>query len=164
MLSHGYPRAVTWIRHGVAAERLGVSRVPVREALKILQGEGHVEYQPHHGYSVSRLDLDDFTHLVHILWDAIDVNRSLYYTDVSNRYRVRAEHAGIVQAAAVEAHAEELVTLANRESGLVVAPSARRRWSGSPTPSPTRMCRSTRCPRRCGKPTRGTCNVGSTVC
>jgi len=33
------------IRQEVVAERLGVSRVPVREALKILQGEGQVEYQ-----------------------------------------------------------------------------------------------------------------------
>ena len=164
------------IRQEVLAERLGVSRVPVREALKILQGEGQVEYQPHRGYSVTRLDLDDLrevyrirqlleteaarisvaaftdaeikalseaardvdlagdvedfvamsaanrrfhfllvegagmnrlTHLVRILWDATDVYRSFYYTDVSNRYRVRAEHAGIVQAAA--AHDTERV-------------------------------------------------------
>jgi len=157
------------IRQELLAERLGVSRVPVREALKILQGEGQVEYQPHRGYSVTRLDLHDLrevyrirqlleteaarisvpalsgaeikalseaardvdlagdvedyvamseanrrfhfllvegagmnrlTHLVRILWDATDVYRSFYYTDVSNRYRVRAEHAGIVQAAA----------------------------------------------------------------
>jgi len=164
------------IRQEVLAERLGVSRVPVREALKILQGEGQVEYQPHRGYSVTRLDLDDLrevyrirqlleteaarisvtaftdaeikalsgaardvdlagdvedfvamseanrrfhfllvegagmnrlTHLVRILWDATDVYRSFYYTDLSNRYRVRAEHAGIVQAAA--AHDTERV-------------------------------------------------------
>ncbi len=157
------------IRQKVLAERLGVSRVPVREALKILQGEGQVEYRPHRSYSVTRLDLDDLrevyrirqlleteaarisvptftdadvkalseaardvdlagddedyvamseanrrfhfllvegagmdrlTHLSRILWDATDVYRSFYFTDVSNRYRVRAEHAGIVQAAA----------------------------------------------------------------
>ncbi len=157
------------IAQAIVAERLGVSRVPVREALKILQGEGQVEYLPHHGYSVTRLDLDDLreayrirqlleteaarvsvpgfgpeqvaalarvarevddagdredyvamavanrrfhfllveeagmprlTHLVRILWDATDVYRSFYYTDVANRHRVRAEHAGIVQAVA----------------------------------------------------------------
>lgn len=151
------------------AERLGLSRVPVREALKILQGEGQVEYEPHHGYSVTRLDLDDLreayrirqlleteaarisvprfgpedvrvlaqaardvddagdaedyvtmaaanrrfhfllvegaqmprlTHLVRILWDATDVYRSFYYADADNRHRVRAEHAGIVNAVA----------------------------------------------------------------
>jgi DNA-binding GntR family transcriptional regulator len=159
------------IRQEVVAERLGVSRVPVREALKILQGEGQVEYQPHHGYSVTRLDLEDLrevyrirqlleteaarisvpafnreevralseaardvdlagevedyvamseanrrfhfllvegagmdrlTHLVRILWDATDVYRSFYYTNVTNRYRVRAEHAGIVKAATAQ--------------------------------------------------------------
>jgi DNA-binding GntR family transcriptional regulator len=47
------------IAQATVAEHLGVSRVPLREALKILQGEGQVEYQPHHGYSVTRLDLDD---------------------------------------------------------------------------------------------------------
>lgn len=157
------------IAQATLAERLGVSRVPVREALKILQGEGQVEYQPHHGYSVTRLDLDDLreayrirqlleteaarisvpefgpeqisalaraardvddagdrqdyaamaeanrrfhfllvegagmprlTHLVRILWDSTDVYRSFYYTDAANRHRVRAEHAGIVQAVA----------------------------------------------------------------
>ena len=155
------------IAQAIVAERLGVSRVPVREALKILQGEGQVEYLPHHGYSVTRLDLEDLreayrirqlleteaarisipgfgqeevaalaraarevddagdhedyaamavanrrfhfllvegagmprlTHLVRILWDATDVYRSFYYTDATNRHRVRAEHAGIVQA------------------------------------------------------------------
>jgi len=164
------------IRQSVVAERLGVSRVPVREALKILQGEGQVEYQAHHGYVVTRLDLDDLrevyrirqlleseaarisvpaftaadiaalsaaasdvdraadvedyeamseanrrfhfllvegagmdrlTHLVRILWDATDVYRSFYYRDASSRYRVRAEHAGIVKAA--EHHDAEAV-------------------------------------------------------
>lgn len=157
------------IAQATLAQRLGVSRVPVREALKILQGEGQVEYQPHHGYSVTRLDLDDLreayrirqlleteaaqisipafgpadvaalaqaarevddagdredyaamatanrrfhfllvegaglprlTHLVNILWDATDAYRSFYYADAANRHRVRAEHAGIVQAVA----------------------------------------------------------------
>lgn len=153
----------------VLAERLGVSRVPVREALKILQGEGRVEYRPHHGYSVTQLDLADlreayrirqlleteaailsvpaFTHadvealaeaaravdvagdaedyaamteanrrfhfllvegagmprltnLVRLLWDSTDVYRAFYYSFEGNRYRVRAEHAAIVQAVA----------------------------------------------------------------
>jgi DNA-binding GntR family transcriptional regulator len=38
------------------AEQLGVSRVPVREALKMLEGEGQVSYAPHRGYFVTELD------------------------------------------------------------------------------------------------------------
>lgn len=41
------------------AEELGVSKLPVREALKILEGEGQVTYRPHRGYVVAELDLDE---------------------------------------------------------------------------------------------------------
>lgn len=49
----------TPIRQESIASALGVSRVPVREALKILDGEGQVTYRPHRGYSVTELSLDD---------------------------------------------------------------------------------------------------------
>lgn len=41
----------------------GVSRVPVREALKTLQGEGMVEHLPRQGYAVSRLTRDEYLEL-----------------------------------------------------------------------------------------------------
>lgn len=47
------------IRPDAIAEQLGVSAVPVREALRILEGEGHVSYRPHRGYLVTELDIDD---------------------------------------------------------------------------------------------------------
>ncbi|WP_460464434.1 GntR family transcriptional regulator [Arthrobacter pigmenti] len=37
------------LRQDALAERFGVSRVPLREALKTLEGEDQVVYEPHRG-------------------------------------------------------------------------------------------------------------------
>lgn len=47
------------IRQDTISHELGVSRVPLREALKTLEAEGQVIYQPHRGYSVAELSLAD---------------------------------------------------------------------------------------------------------
>ncbi|MEB3368563.1 GntR family transcriptional regulator [Saccharopolyspora mangrovi] len=47
------------IRQDSIAAGMGVSRVPLREALKTLEAEGQVVYQPHRGYSVAELSLAD---------------------------------------------------------------------------------------------------------
>jgi len=43
------------IRQSAAAEQLGLSIIPVREALKTLAGEGMVTYAPQRGYTVTEL-------------------------------------------------------------------------------------------------------------
>lgn len=47
------------IRPDAVGEELGVSAVPVREALRILEGESQVRYRPHRGYLVTELDIKD---------------------------------------------------------------------------------------------------------
>src|SRR5665647_3767585 len=46
--------------------QLGVSRVPLREALKILEGEGQVTYAAHRGYFVTELSLADLIEVYRI--------------------------------------------------------------------------------------------------
>lgn len=48
------------------AVQLGVSRVPLREALKILEGEGQVRYVAHRGYFVTELSLSDLLEVYRI--------------------------------------------------------------------------------------------------
>jgi DNA-binding GntR family transcriptional regulator len=45
------------------AEELGVSRIPVREALRVLEGERQVSYEPHRGYFVTELRFADLIEL-----------------------------------------------------------------------------------------------------
>jgi DNA-binding GntR family transcriptional regulator len=52
------------------AEQLGVSRVPIRDALKVLVGEDQVVHIPHRGYFVAEMDitdLEEIQRLRHIL-------------------------------------------------------------------------------------------------
>jgi DNA-binding GntR family transcriptional regulator len=56
----------TQIVQDAFAERLGLSRVPVREALKILEGEGQVRYSPHRGYRVTELDVSELLEIYRI--------------------------------------------------------------------------------------------------
>jgi len=54
------------IRPDAIGSELGVSAVPVREALRILEGEGHVHNRPHKGYVITELDFDDLNEIYRI--------------------------------------------------------------------------------------------------
>ncbi|NGY60318.1 GntR family transcriptional regulator [Lentzea sp. NEAU-D13] len=54
------------------AQVFGVSRIPVREALKTLIGEGLVEHQPNLGYQVARLTLHEL-HELYVVREVLEV-------------------------------------------------------------------------------------------
>lgn len=51
------------VRQEYWAQRLGVSRVPIREALKMLVGDQLVSHDPHRGYFVSKLAMSDMAEI-----------------------------------------------------------------------------------------------------
>jgi len=62
----GELRPGTSLRQDVIAERLGFSRVPVREALKILEAENLVRYVPRRGYTVTALEFGELAEIYNI--------------------------------------------------------------------------------------------------
>jgi DNA-binding GntR family transcriptional regulator len=66
MLASGKLKPGQQIIQDALASRLGVSRVPVREALKTLQAEGRVIHDPHRGYFVASLSVEDLTEIYHL--------------------------------------------------------------------------------------------------
>ncbi|MEP6619905.1 MAG: GntR family transcriptional regulator [bacterium] len=62
ILRGAYPEGEP-LRQDAIADELGVSRIPVREALRQLEAEGLVTFSPHRGAVVSTLSLDEITEL-----------------------------------------------------------------------------------------------------
>jgi DNA-binding GntR family transcriptional regulator len=98
------------------AERFGVSRVPLREALKILEGEGQVTYRPHRGYFVAELDLDDLREVYRI--------RDLLETEAITTAVAKITEAEL---ASIE-HALQDVERASADRDLVAMTEANRRF------------------------------------
>jgi DNA-binding GntR family transcriptional regulator len=90
------------IRQDALAEELQVSRVPLREALKTLQGEGLVTYQAHRGYCVETLSLDDLREVYRIreLLEEEAVRRAVARLTDSDLDRLEAAQDEVERAAA----------------------------------------------------------------
>ncbi len=88
------------IRPDAVGEELGVSAVPVREALRILEGEGHVTNRPHRGYVVAELDIDDLTEIYRIreLLEEEAVRRAIPKLDADDLAELRSTIAEMAKA------------------------------------------------------------------
>jgi DNA-binding GntR family transcriptional regulator len=86
------------------AARLHTSRVPVREALKILEGEGQVLSTPHRGYFVAKLSVDDLTELYRIreILEKEAVQKALPRMTDDDRREIRELVIAVEEAAAAD--------------------------------------------------------------
>ncbi|WP_188189973.1 GntR family transcriptional regulator [Nonomuraea sp. SYSU D8015] len=90
------------IRQDALAEELQVSRVPLREALKTLEGEGLVTHKAHKGYCVAMLSLDDLREVYRIreLLEEEAVRRAVARLTDADLDRLEAAQAEVERAAA----------------------------------------------------------------
>lgn len=108
------------IRQEAIAERLGVSRVPLREALRILEGEGRVIHLPHRGYHVPELSLSEL-HEVFWIRGILETQAARLATEQLTTADIErivvAQHVAEAAITQGDAHA---MTTANREFHFAV--------------------------------------------
>jgi len=117
--------AVEWLRQAIVAgvlkpgeripqeeiaERIGVSLIPVREALRVLEGEGQVTYRPRRGYAVTVLRIEDLTEIYELrrLLEGQAVRRALADLDDVALARMTRAAADCADAAAAGDISREL--------------------------------------------------------
>lgn len=92
----------TQVVQDALAAQLGVSRVPLREALKVLEGEGHVTYFPHRGYFVTELSVADLVEAYRLraLLEAEAITAAVAALDDDDIAHIDAMRAAVEAAAA----------------------------------------------------------------
>lgn len=105
------------LRQDALAKRFGVSRVPLREAFKVLESEGQVIYEPHRGHKVATLSLDDLLEVYRL--------RQLLETEAARAALTTSPAPGVLQA--LHAAAAEVET-ASAAGDLLRMTEANRRF------------------------------------
>jgi DNA-binding GntR family transcriptional regulator len=108
------------IRQAEIAERYGVSPTPVREALRLLEADGAIQYTPHRGATVTELSAQELDDL-YLIRTAIETQLARLAGD-----RATPEDAAAIRelhkdlATAVQTESAEDLSVLNREFHLAV--------------------------------------------
>jgi DNA-binding GntR family transcriptional regulator len=106
------------------AELLGVSIAPVREALRVLEQEGQVTYQPRRGYFVTELRIEDLEE-IYALRQVLEeraARHALPLLDADALERIELAAADCVRAAEAGEVARELEANRRFHFGLLESP------------------------------------------
>ena len=117
-----------WIDEKKLADQYGISRTPLREALKVLASEGLVELKPRRGCyvtEISRQDLDDIFPLMAMLEGrgAGDAVRKASPADIAGLYEIHKR----LEAAARDSRIDAFVEV-NQEFHFRIQELAGNRW------------------------------------
>jgi DNA-binding GntR family transcriptional regulator len=101
------------------SRRIGLSRSPLREALRTLEGEGLVKYETNRGYVVTRLNMDELAEILQ-LRNVIEAEliAHLEASDEATLAKLRSDLAQIE--AAIEIRDFDALTSAVRQFRLVL--------------------------------------------
>ena len=118
----------TWIDEQKLAEQYGISRTPLREALKVLASEGLVELKPRRGCyvtEISRQDLDDIFPLMAMLEGrcAADAVKAAKPADIKGLKEIHARLEAAAREGRIDAFFE-----ANQEFHRRIQGLANNRW------------------------------------
>jgi len=88
------------LRQEEMARTLGVSRVPLREALRVLANEGLLTHRPHQGYFVTKM-VPEHLHQIHLLLEFLETElvRTLRWPDEAEIAELRAINKAFAEAA-----------------------------------------------------------------
>jgi DNA-binding GntR family transcriptional regulator len=102
------------VRQAELAAELGVSRSPLREALRTLESEGLVQYAPNRGYLVTRLAASDMSE-IYMMRQLLEAELILHMRRPTEDEIMALEESNAAMSRAIDSSSIAQILVANRE-------------------------------------------------